>query len=351
MYNPQTQVWSATRLLSNALNDDDSRNPAIATDSSGNVHVVWQDDGNIAGNNDNDIDIFHRIYNRTTQTWSNSALVSTGINLSDCANPRLATGIGGAIHLSFEVRTSNDAEIYYARYAGAWNAPRTITPEPASVRASNSDITVDSFDLAYVVWQDEGNLLSSGNDSDIFVRSVDGNTSGPLVLITNHPSDGQSLRPRIAIDSADRTRIVWQDTAQAFGGGADFDIFMRAYDDFDGLSSGYTLVTDHPSDGISEEVGITIDTATNDVYVSWTDSGNIYDTDNDFDIYLNVANQGFFGEPIQITSAAQFNGIAENPAMVYQRSTGVLHMVWEDASTAYSSGADSDIFYLSVEGD
>jgi hypothetical protein len=350
MYNPNTQQWSATRLLSNALGDDDSRNPAIAADSSGNIHVVWQDDGNIAGNADNDIDIFHRIYNRNTQAWSNSALVSTGINLSDCVNPRLAGDTGGAVHLVFEVRASNDAEVFYAKYMGGWGASSSATPELASLRASNPDVAADSFGLAYVVWQDDGNLLSSGNDSDIFVRSVDGGSLGNAVLISGHPNDGQSLRPRIAMDSADRARVVWQDTAQAFGGGPDFDIFMRSYDDFGGLDMGYTLVSLHPNDGISEEVNITIDLATDDVYVAWTDSGNIYDADNDFDIYMAVAESGFFDLPLQISASNTFNGLAENPAMVYHPLNGVLHMVWEDESTAYGSGPDRDIFYLSVEG-
>jgi hypothetical protein len=152
------------------------------------------------------------------------------------------------------------------------------------------------------------------------------------------------------MDSADRARVVWQDTAQAFGGGPDFDIFMRSYDDFGGLDMGYTLVSLHPNDGISEEVNITIDLATDDVYVAWTDSGNIYDADNDFDIYMAVAESGFFDLPLQISASNTFNGLAENPAMVYHPLNGVLHMVWEDESTAYGSGPDRDIFYLSVEG-
>jgi hypothetical protein len=345
--------WGEITLLSDAVGDDDSRNPAIVTDANGDIVVVWQDDGFILGSGAG-IDLYSRVYDAQAQRWGPLVLVTQGLG-TDNQRPALAAAPDGVVHLAFEGHLGdNTSGIFHMTLeGGVWGGAQLVSDLPGSLLASNPDLAVSSGGVVYVVWQDNGDALVSGLDEDIFlVTLVNGARFGQARLLSDHPLDSLSLLPKVAIDSQDVAHVVWQDLAAANASGDDFDIFHRA------LAPGraptpYALVTDHPLDGFSEEVSLAIDLATDRLYVGWVDAGELYRSGEDVDLYVSAGDQltdgpdplVIFSPPLLISVGEDFDNDGEFPDMVFDPLEGVLHIVWEDESAALGSGPDQDIFY------
>jgi len=74
-----------------------SSNPWIAVDSSGNRHVVWEDTSNYAGSG-TDSDIFYKRLNATTALWTTTEVVTREI-IDICYNPAIATDDSEDVHV------------------------------------------------------------------------------------------------------------------------------------------------------------------------------------------------------------------------------------------------------------
>ncbi|TXT67381.1 MAG: hypothetical protein BAJALOKI1v1_110037 [Promethearchaeota archaeon] len=171
-------------------NINESNSPSIATDTDGNVHVVWEDSTNLESCG-SDSDIFYANYSLLNGQWSHAKVISDNIN-----------------------GTKN------------WNINESNKPS----------IAIDAYGNIHVVWQDSTNLEGCGTDSDIFyinysiitgqwsdVEVISDNTNG-----TKNWNTGFSYTPSVTIDGDGNVHIVWEDYTNLEGCGTDMDIFYSS---------------------------------------------------------------------------------------------------------------------------
>lgn len=118
--------WLGTTRLTWTSAEDD--NPSIITDSSNNIHIVWQDD--VAGKNG-----LH--YKRSTDsgsTWTKQRLTWT---TSVKGSPFIATDMRDYIHIVWRDNMSGNYEIYYKECInpdGGWTQTRLTWTSDSSVQ-------------------------------------------------------------------------------------------------------------------------------------------------------------------------------------------------------------------------
>jgi len=98
--------WAAHQRLT--WNSSQSRYPAVAADSDGNVHVVWQDDTS------GDFEIYCRKSSDGGSSWAASQRLTWTPGWSQ--NPAIAADPSGNLHLVWHDSTPGNTEIYYKKY-------------------------------------------------------------------------------------------------------------------------------------------------------------------------------------------------------------------------------------------
>jgi hypothetical protein len=137
--------WMASRRLT--VTGGSSRFPAIAADSSGNIHVVWEDD------TPGSPEIYYRKSTNGGTSWTASRRLTW--NLSGSGRPAIAADSSGNIHVVWEDDTPGNAEIYYRKSTdggASWTASRRLTWTAG--QSEGPDIVVDSSGKLHVVWHD-----------------------------------------------------------------------------------------------------------------------------------------------------------------------------------------------------
>ncbi len=177
----------------------DSRYTSIAIDSNGSIHMVWQDD--TPGNSE----IY---YKRSTDggatwTWATRLTWTAGASY----NPAIAIDSADNIHVVWDDWTPGNSEIYYKRSTdggATWTWAKRLTwTQGDSLRP---DIAIDSTNNIHIVWDDR----TPGNSEIYYKRSTDGGATWSADMILTNTL-GNSRRPAIAIDLVDNIHVVWDD--------------------------------------------------------------------------------------------------------------------------------------------
>lgn len=171
--------------------------PALALDPQGRPHVVWEQH-----KNSKSIIYYSR---RNNTAWTKPARISEG---GQSALPDIAIGSDGVKHIVYESVESNGRRIYHVARGGGSNSLQLIelsNAEPSGQVASGRKVRValDSRNRAHLVWNTTGNSTrvkySYQNAGGTFVT--------PLVVADR----GQAQAPDLAIDrETDRVGIVWE---------------------------------------------------------------------------------------------------------------------------------------------
>jgi hypothetical protein len=344
--------WGTTTVVSNATGDDQSAYPDLVADSDGNIHVVWQDTGDIDSNG-SDADIYHRTFDNDDAEWGEIDIVSAGSTVDDL-NPSIAAGSDGSLYAVWERRSfdfPSDRDIYGAVWAGdGWTVPVKISDQETDAVSGNANVGIDNLGIAYVVWQDaiDTNDDGSPDDRDILVRWVDGLEMGPVETASRHPNDGtHSLLPKVAMSSQNEAHIVWQDNGDNVfrDAGPDYDIVRNRYST-EGFAqvNAYTPITLN-SDNYSGDAAVSINPATDNEFIVWAEEN---DDRSDTDVYFSHVIFGAPSMPTLISSGPQFNIASGTPDTLYDPMSGTLHVVWIDGGDVPNSGTDFDIYYLAV---
>ena len=98
--------WTPIKRLT--WNTGNSEYPAIAVDSLGYVHVAWQDDRS------GDSEIYYRKSTNEGSTWLASQRLTW--NSGGCYMPTIAVDSSGNVHVVWEDYTPGNDEIYYRKY-------------------------------------------------------------------------------------------------------------------------------------------------------------------------------------------------------------------------------------------
>lgn len=330
--------WSPINIVSSAENDGDSRAPDVAVSSDGNVHLVWQDDGNIDGFG-GDTDIFYRYYDISNGTWSAIETVSAGSSIIS-QEPAVTVTSDGTVHVAWE-ESDGITTVVYSRRAtnGSWTMAVPLSNPELDSRLPELD--VDLMDRIYAVWQeDQGN-----RDHDIMLAVAENNNFGDAIVVSDNVLDGDSYQPQLAVDTQNVAHIVWRDDSELFNSGTDDEVFYRSYNHNSGTLSTYSLITTMPPDALTGEISINIDPATDDIYVAWGSLDDPLAPGTDVDIYYTRGLQGIFGAPVLVSEGDEFSGFGSEPDALYDPMSNTLHVIWADDSAVLNTGADQDIFY------
>ncbi len=190
-------TWATKKRLT--WTSGGSTNPAIAVDSSGHLHAVWHD--NTPAN-------FEIYYKRSTDcgaTWTTGKRLTW--TLGDSVSPAVVADSSGTIHLVWEDRTPGNYEIYYKKSTDGgttWTTNKRLTWNAGW--SQFPAIQVDSSDRLHVVWDDG----TTGNFEIYYKKSSNGGSTWTASRRLSWNS-GYSYSPSICVDAAAALHIVWHD--------------------------------------------------------------------------------------------------------------------------------------------
>lgn len=304
-------TFSPNRRLT--WNSGDSKNPCLAIDSNGHLHLFYDD--NSSGNQE----IYYKKSTDTGDTWSNPQRLTWNSRYSFMPFPIIGTG--NTIFVAYSDNFSSNFELYMKSSTDTgmtwsspqrltWNAGKSIKPRLAS----------DSHGNLHLVWYDN----SPGNNEIYYKQKSSSSPNwSPAKRLTWNP--GGSVSPQIRIDDQDRLHIGWKDDSS----GLWQVLYKRSTD------GGLSWTQPHQlGDYLSHAKYVfLVPDSTDKLHAVYQDSypGN-------FEIYYKKSTDGgvtwTFGERLTWTSGASiFAYAALDPS-------GTLHIVWMD----HTPGND-EIYY------
>ena len=251
-------TWSAPRRLT--WSSGESGWPAMAVDSSDNIHIVWSD--YTSG-------VSEIYYKRSTDdglTWGPAKRLTWTSGSSGA--PALAPGSANGVHVVWEDYTPGNQEIYYVRSpdgGSTWGAPQRITW--TSTKSYTPAVAAGSGNAVDVVWEDS----MAGNAEIYYKRSTNGGANwSPAKRLTW--TTGNSSNSIIGIDSSGVIHVVWYDEAS----GAFEIYYKKSTNSGTTWSSGQRLTW---NSGISTFPAMALDSS-DAVHLVWSD-----DTPGNTEIY------------------------------------------------------------------
>jgi hypothetical protein len=206
-------TYTANLLLTTINKTDWQNNPTIDVDSSGIVHVAWED------NRDGNWSVY---YASSADGFASNTKVSEDTLPGNQWSAALRVGDTGTIHVAWE----GGSDIYYARSTDgglSFGSSILINDDGGTASQGKASIAVEVGGIVHVAWEDTRN-----SDSDIYyARSTDDGLSfGTNVRINDDlTTEGQGT-PSVAVEDGEFVHIAWAD---ARDGG--WDIYFTASPD------------------------------------------------------------------------------------------------------------------------
>jgi len=337
-YRDSSGVWSTTEVVSTDSTEE-SRNPSLALDSSGTIHVAWRDDTNYGGSGA-DKDIFYKCRD-ATGIWSTTEVVSTE-STEDSYTPSLDVESDGTVHVAWDDRTNyggagSDHDIFY-KYrstAGTWSATEVVSTESAS-DSDNPSIAVENGGTVHVAWDDMTDYSGSGTDFDIFYKHKSTGVWSTTEVVSTE-STLLSFWPSLEVDSDKNIHVIWDDWTDYGGAGADEDIFYKVK-----TGSGWSTTEVVSTESTETSYQSSLDVDSSYVHVAWKDSTVYGGSGVDADIFYKYKSTGVWSttEVVSTESTAQ----SEWPSLDID-TVGTVHVAWGDLTDYSGSGNDIDVFY------
>ncbi len=293
--------WSTIKRL--AWTSGNSFNPAIAVDSSGNPHVVWND--STPGN----YEVYYKKSSNGGTIWTTSQRLTFNSGIS--WSPAIAVGPSANLHLVWTDSTSENWESYYKKSSNggiSWTTSQRLTWN--SGFSTYPSVAVDSSGNPHVVWEDS----TPGNYEVYYKKSSNGGavwTAGQKLTSTS----GDSGIPAVAVDSSGNLHVVWTEETS---GNAEI-YYKKSSNGGTSWTTGQRLTW---TSGYSTDPSVAVDSSGN-LHVVWTD-----DTSGHDEIYYKKGSNGgaiwTAGQKLTSTS-----GASEIPSIAVD-SSGDLHLVWGD---------------------
>ena len=294
--------WSDVLNLSDVGGDASSSAPAMVVDENGDVHVVWQEAGNLLPGNGSAVppaspadgdhtDLIHRVIDGVTGAISLPVVITTSDDASrvDDKAPALAAG-GGVVVVAWEAEAAaTDRSVLLSRWNGStWSTPAVVTHRTGTgaSTATTPSVGIGPSGVAYVAWMENsgravvGGTVGISGDRDIVLCPM-----GPLDatcpvgadrLISTDANSGNSAEPAVAVDVGgpedddESVHVVWSDNEDRASTAKRIlhrRLFLQRT--LGVVTGGVTSVT---TSGNGQNPAVAVDAATNELVVVWTDN-------------------------------------------------------------------------------
>lgn len=304
-------TWTATKRLT--WTSGPTWATAIAVDLSDRIHVVWENAG--PGN-------YEAYYKKSTdggETWSTTRRLTWMSGESRGA--KTAVDSAGHLHVTWCDDTPGDYEIYHKKSTDGgvhWTSAKRLTWTTGF--SAWPDIAASPTGDIHIVWSDD----ASGTEQIYYKRSSDGGESwSPLKKLTWVSSDleGQD----IVAGTSSCLHLIWRGNAPG-----NYEIYYKRNKDggetwtaaerltWTAESSVCPAMAAHPSGPLS---------------IVWTDN-----TPGNWEIFYKKSTDGGLAWTSQ-KRLTWTSGYSYSPALVVDYS-GLVHLVWED-----NLPGQSEIYY------
>ena len=211
-----------------------SRFPSIAVDTDSNIHVSWDDAYNY-GSSGSDQDVYYKLRNSTTDSWTLPTVISTESSLYSERSDIVLDNLGNRYITWMDGTNYNGSgaitDIFYKKWSSiskTWGLTEVVSTT-SSGRALVPVMQADEHNNLHFLWFDETDYNSAGIDQDVFHKMLNttSNNWGQVSVVSTNAAD-DSWRPIADIDSLNTLHMVWMDRTPNFGGsGIDIDIMYK----------------------------------------------------------------------------------------------------------------------------
>lgn len=349
-WNLFSEEYYAPVLVSNTSTGAAS-NPHCTMDSSGNLHVVWED-STVFFKDTNDKDIVYRMWNASTEEWTQPMPISIGSNNS--FDPVIAVTDSGERHV-FWTEQNAPQEIYHRAYINdQWQTIEEISVEDEDYDSIWPDVAIDDSNNIHLTWTDfSGYNGAEAGTGSIFYKKYDETLNSWLATVyISTESTEEAYRSRISLDSGGNPHIVWIDRTELPYAEEEilnqFDVFYKTLNPH---TSTWTP-TEVISVNSTEDCGfpcLVIDPSDN-FHIVWRDQTNYGSSGSDSDIYYKYKNStsGTWDSMTLLTAESSEN--SDDPE-IFCDKLGFLHLIWLDFMDIVGAGEDPDIFYKFLSGE
>ena len=324
---------SGFTLVSDTGAPGHARDPQIAQDANGVVHVVWKDDCTqfasctVEGRTGLTApDIFYR--NLDGDSWSAVTPITT--ETSDLVDgtsndPAIAISPNGTLHVVWSDNGQSDSltdfDLYHRSLdiaSGTWSEIDVVVD--SDVIDAAPELEFDTDGRLHIVFV-RSDYTSDPLSVDIYHTVNSGIAWATPLKVSDHAGDGLSSEPDFIVTQDGTVHITWQDTGTTSSSPSneDSDIFyIRLVEEgsgFAALESEPVLVSNNPIDDAAgradpnnaRSIQPTIASANDKIYIAWEDTTPAIESDTDSDIFIHSFQDGV---------------IQEFPATVYLAPTG-----------------------------
>jgi len=307
---PKRITWTSKR----------SNTPAIAIDSQGTIHVVWQDDA--------PEDVTGIYYKRSTDggtTWSTMKRLTWSWTTGGWSyNPVIAVDSSNIVHVVWNDDASGQYELYYKRSSDgglSWSSLKRITWGYG--HHAGASIIIGLSNAIHAVWH--GDVF--GSSGEIFYKkSTDQGATWTLNKRLTWNS-GWSSEPAIAVDLSGQLHVVWDDDTPG-----NFDIYHAKSTDGGDNWTAAKRVNWNPGNSILPAIGTD---SFGFLHVVWQDN----ETGTDEILYKKSPDGGVSWAPVAQGLTYENSGDSYRPAIGVDY-LGNLHVVWSD-----STPGNREIYY------
>ncbi|MFA5771986.1 MAG: Ig-like domain-containing protein [Thermoplasmata archaeon] len=278
--------------------------PAVAVDSSDNVHLVWV--------NTSTNQLWYMKMNSNGVVSISSKVITSGTSAKSL--PKVVAEGATTLHIVWQDYYNNANYTNYSRYDASGNYVSDSMQRLTTSGTSNKPIiAIDGGNDLHIIWE-EGTTTTQLNYTKI------SHTGTEIVASKAITGSGYSRNASIVVDSSNNLHVVWQNSTD----GTNYDIYYVKLNGAGDASVTYKSIT---TGGHSVMPAATKDSDDN-INVVWQN-----DTTGNFEVYFAKLNSGgdilISGRKISINKTG---GYSVNPKIIINGKDD-SYMAWEDNRT------------------
>ena len=323
--------------------------PSVVVDSFENVHITW-DEVNSYADSGSDQDIFYKCYNQSLSFWKSVEVISVESNSSSSQNS-LAIDKGNNLHVVWKdtmniAGEGTDGDVYYKTKdfnTGLWSDVEVVSLQ-STLEVYEPNIIIDDLNNVHVVWLDKTDIDGDGMKDVFYSYKNSSNWSIDSIISTESTND--CYDPSIISDRSNNIHVVWSDSTDYNLAGSDLDIFYKYYDSSSNLWIDTKVVSTESSDGSLMPSFVSDDDG--NIHFIWYDLTNYHNSGGDSDIFYKYydfsSDLWSLTEVVSTTSTSS----VERPSLLIYSNT--LHAIWSDQTPYNGSFALQDLIYRKFTG-